>query len=56
MTTKSSKQVTEPIVAVADNTQAQVQATPLRFVTAASLFDGHDASRRDVNTSSCDSV
>ncbi|MFT7525028.1 MAG: methylmalonyl-CoA mutase [Arenicella sp.] len=44
MTTKSSKHVTEPIAAVADNTQAQVPATPLRFVTAASLFDGHDAS------------
>jgi len=27
-----------------DNSASNSKATPLRFVTAASLFDGHDAS------------
>lgn len=35
---------TSPIQKVADNCQTANNTTPLRFVTAASLFDGHDAS------------
>ena len=33
-----------PVKKVADKAQAEGKNTPLRFVTAASLFDGHDAS------------
>ena len=35
---------TQSIKKVADNAHNKVDSTPLRFVTAASLFDGHDAS------------
>lgn len=35
---------TSPIEEVIDNSQPEVNKPPLRFVTAASLFDGHDAS------------
>ncbi|MEM7360369.1 MAG: fused isobutyryl-CoA mutase/GTPase IcmF [Pseudomonadota bacterium] len=35
---------TSPVKEVIDNSQPETSKTPLRFVTAASLFDGHDAS------------